>query len=208
MGLELWYFKVRGRGEQIKLLLAELGVEYENKTIGSQGADSTFDDFKKTEPRISAFGSVPSIVDGNFRLSQGPAILSYIGTKYGKPLSLEDQQTALSMALGAEDLRIKYFSLFGEGSEKKQSDFVNDIWKPRWGPNLEYILKSVGGAGFVSKDNITFGDVAMWDALNGYVEFVKGFDFEGLPLLKKFYEDFKNRPNIKSYLESDKRAKG
>ena len=72
MAYRLFYWALRGRGEQIRLLLNELGQDYEDVQVTPQG---DFAKLKAEGAGTLAFGSVPMLEDGDFRLVQGPVIM-------------------------------------------------------------------------------------------------------------------------------------
>jgi glutathione S-transferase len=111
------------------------------------------------------------------------------------------------MALGAEDLRMRYFKLFGEGADEKQAEFVDGIWKQRWLPNLEALLELNGDTGFLVGKTLTHGDIAVWDTLDATLTYVKGATLDGFSRLQRFYTAIRERPPLAAYLASDRRIK-
>ena len=53
---------------------------------------------------------------------------------------------------------------------------------------------------------MTHADIAIWDALNGMLDWVEGASLEEAPKLARFYDGIKQRPRIAAYLASDRRA--
>lgn len=201
----LTYWPKRGRAEQIRLLLNELGQPYEDVHV-EKGPE--FAKLRAQGPRVLPFGSVPVLEDGDFRIAQGPAILSYLARKHGiAPSELQAAARADSIAWAAEDLRIRYFSLFGEGGPARQADFVKGPWRERWLPCLGGLLEQNGGAFFVGPA-LTHADVAVWDALDACLQWVEGASLAESPRLAAFFDAFRARPRIAAYLASDRRVKG
>jgi glutathione S-transferase len=197
MALKLFYFPIRGRGEQIRLLLHALEVPFEDVSVGRD----EFMAMKREGPRMLWFGSLPLLEDGEFRLVQGPAIMSYLGHRYGAAPS-EAQQTARAEAitLGAEDLRIQYFKLFGDGAEAKQAEFASGVWTGRWLPNFEGMLELASSREHLVGQRLTFADVAVWDVLNAVVTYTKPASLEGFGRVQAFYDSFAARPAVATYL--------
>jgi len=215
------YFDGRGRGEQIRLLLHELAVNFEDVRLNREG----FVNLQKQDNSPLVFGSVPLLEEGKFSLVQGGAIMAYIAKKHGiYPSDLKDGEYADSIVLGCEDLRMKMFDLpytkaktskDGKSDAEKAdidkagetvSTFVKTTWAQRWGPNLERILKH-SGTGFVVGKAISHADVALFDVVDSIVNNLGPFfslDEKSLPNLVKFVNDVKARPNIKKYLETRK----
>jgi len=214
------YFQGRGRGEQIRLLLNEVGVKFEDVRLNGDG----FAALQKQENSPLAFGSVPMLEEGKFSMVQGGAIMSYLAKKNGLyPSNAKDGALADSVVLGAEDLRMKmldvpYTKAKTSKDGKSDSDkadidkalettkaFVTNTWAGRWGPNFERILKN-SGTGFVVGKSLTHADIALFDSVDAII-YNLGPLFPGLdstPTLAKFYSDIKARPNIKKYLETRK----
>jgi glutathione S-transferase len=216
------YFDGRGRAEQIRILLSEVGAKYEDVRLNRD----TFVALQKQENSPLTFGSVPLLEEGKFSLVQGGSIMSYLAKKHGLfPSNVKDGQYADAIVLGAEDLRIKMFdapytkaktSKDGKSAEEAAEidkalatvkAFVENTWNGRWAPNFERILKNAG-SGFVVGKSFSHADIAVFDVVDA-IAFNFGPNFPGLdskttPLLTKFYNDIKSRPAIKKYLETRK----
>jgi glutathione S-transferase len=197
MAYRLLYFPFRGRGEQIRLLFHALEIEYEDVAIEKP----TLMELKKQGPEALLFGSVPVLEDGDFKLAQGPAILSYLGRKHGAaPTDPELAAQADAVTLGAEDLRSKYFGLFGDQGAEKQAAFVAGDWTARWLPAFEWLL-STGSDAHLVGDSLSYADIAVWDALDSCVTYVDGANFDEAPRLKAFYDAIAARASLSAYLK-------
>ena len=202
MSYKVWYFKFRGRGEQVRLLLSALGAEYEDCFVDRAG----FMGMKKEGPARLAFGSLPMLEDGDLRLVQGPAIMGYVARKEGGiPEDLAQAARADAICLGAEDLRMIYFKVQGEGKEEAQKEFLEGPWKQRWLPNLEGLLELNGSDQHFVGDRLTHADAAVWDVLNAMVTYVPGASLEGFSRVEGFYKAFSERDAVAAYLKSDRR---
>ena len=206
MSYKLWYFKFRGRGEPIRLLLEALGQPYENAFIDREG----FVALQKEGPAKLAFGSVPALQDGDFWLIQGPVIMGYLARAHGAiPGDARQAARADAITLGAEDLRVAYFKLFrddAEGSkEDKQEKFLAGPWAERWLPRLDGLLAlNNSDRAFVGQD-LGHADVAVWDILNAFQTYIPGASLNGHARLEAFYRNFAERPAIAAYLASSRR---
>jgi len=219
---KLTYFEGRGRAEQVRIFLHELGVKFEDNRLNRDG----FVALQKQENSPLVFGSMPLLEEGKFSLVQSCVIMSYLAKKNGAfPANVKDGQYADSICLGAEDLRMKMFDLpytkaktSKDGkSEAEVADidkaietvktFVNTTWGQRWAPNLERILKH-SGTGFVVGKSLTHADVSLFEVVdaisNNLGPNFPGLDDKATPLLAKFMHDMKSRPGIKKYLETRK----
>jgi len=204
MGYQLTYWAKRGRAEQIRLLLNELGEEYEDAHVSGD----SFRALQAEGPTCLTFGQVPMLTDGELKLCQGPVIMSYLARKHGlAPADLGQSCKADALTAGAEDMRIAYFKLFGEGGAERQAAFVDDRWKNRWLAGVNGVLEA-NGTGFLVGDSLTHADIAMWDILDSITTWVAGADFTGFEQVQTFFDAIKARPNIAAYLGSDRRPKG
>jgi glutathione S-transferase len=203
MTYRLTYWNKRGRGEQLRLLLNELDAPYEDVHVAGQ----VFLDLKQQGPSKLMFGSIPMLEDGDFRVCQGPVILRYLADKHGiGPTDPQQAAVADAIAWGAEDLRMRYFTLFGPRGEKAQREFIAGDWKSRWLFSLDGLLELNGDTGHFVGSSLTHADIAVWDAVNAVLDWVEGASLDGAPRLQRFYDGVKQRPRIAAYLASDRRA--
>jgi len=205
MGYRLFYWPFRGRGEQIRLLLNELGQEYEDVHVDKE---RDFPTLRRQGPGTLYFGSVPMLKDGDFRLVQGPVIMNYLGRKHGlMPDEPGEAARAEAMVLGAEDMRMAYFRLLrdDERSEQRKSRFLELEWRERWLPAWDGLLEINGDRGFLVGPSLTQADVAVWDVLDAIVTRIDGAGFAESGRVGEFYESISTRPAMAAYLASDRR---
>src|SRR5690242_10517287 len=78
MALTLYDFPQSGNAQKVRLLLAELGLEFEHRHV------------PHTRPRpdwyleLNPFGGVPYVVDGDVALAESQAILRYLAVREGR----------------------------------------------------------------------------------------------------------------------------
>ena len=78
MSLTLYDFPTSGNARKVRLLLAELGLEFEHVPV------------PRARPRpdwyleVNPFGGVPAIRDGDLVLAESQAILRYLATREGR----------------------------------------------------------------------------------------------------------------------------
>jgi glutathione S-transferase len=165
----------------------------------------TFADLRRA--RVLPFGGLPVLEDDDFRLAQGPVILAYLAHKHG--LVGDDPRLrarADSIAWGAEDLRIRYFEMFGGADDAaNQAKFVAGAWTKRWLPSFDVLL---GDREWFVGDALTHADVAVFDAVQATVEWVGGATLDGFPRVAALIERVRARPRIAAYLAGPRRAKG
>jgi len=199
MSYKLYYFSIRGRGEQVRLFLHALELPFEDVLVkGDQ-----FLELKKQGPSTLYFGSLPMLEDGDFRLCQGPVILSYLARQHGAaPNDSQLGAKADAIAWGAEDLRTRYFKLLGDDGEKAQSEFVAGDWKTRWLPSLNGLLELNGNSGHFVGEQLTHADLAVWDVLDAILENIQSASLDNYSELQAFYDSVRSRPAVAAYVES------
>eukprot|EP00698_Gefionella_okellyi_P016034 TRINITY_DN4564_c1_g1_i3.p1 TRINITY_DN4564_c1_g1~~TRINITY_DN4564_c1_g1_i3.p1 ORF type:complete len:512 (+),score=123.24 TRINITY_DN4564_c1_g1_i3:230-1765(+) len=200
--LKLYYFNGRGRAEQIRILLHELGVEFEDIDASKHLAD-----MKKQGAAVLPFGSLPMLQDGEYRIVQGFVIAGYLARKYGlvDPQNIQLAARADAIAAGAEDLRIQYYKVFfGESTPATHEKFVTEVLRARWLPNLNTLLKlnSESHRHFVGH-SLTHADTCVFDVLLTCLAFFKDASLYGFPELQHFFAAMQERPRIKAYLSSE-----
>ena len=199
MSYKLYYFPIRGRGEQVRLFLHAIEIPFEDVLVKRD----QFLELKKQGPSMLYFGSLPMLEDGEFRLGQGPAILSYLARKHGAaPSDPQLSAKADAIAWGAEDLRLRYFKLFGDDSEKARGEFVAGDWKTRWLPSLNGLLELNGNSGHFVGDQLTHADLAVWDVLDAILENIQSASLDNYSGLQAFYDSVRSRPAVAAYVES------
>ena len=205
MAYRYFYWALRGRGEQVRLLLNELEQDYEDVYVAK---DKEFPSLKREGAGTLAFGSVPMLQDGDFKLVQGPAIMNYLGRKHG--IMPSDPRLAAkteAMVLGAEDMRMAYFRILGKDDRaaEKRAKFVAGDWNDRWLSAWDGLLRLNGGNEYLVGTSLTQADVAVWDALDAIVNRIDGADFGTFARVEDFYRSVAARPAIAAYLASDRR---
>eukprot|EP00698_Gefionella_okellyi_P011959 TRINITY_DN3192_c0_g1_i1.p1 TRINITY_DN3192_c0_g1~~TRINITY_DN3192_c0_g1_i1.p1 ORF type:complete len:211 (+),score=55.88 TRINITY_DN3192_c0_g1_i1:74-706(+) len=198
MAFKLHYFSGgRGRAEQVRLIMNEVGAEYEDIDV------KNFGEYKAMGPKLLAFGSLPLLEDGDFKLVQGFVCAGYIARKFGLVGSdLQVAAKADAVAAGAEDLRMQFYKIaFGESTPATHEKFVSEVLVGRWLPNLEGLLE-LNGTGFFAGNSITHADTCVFDVVFTVMHYFKGASLDGFPLLQKFMADIQARPKLQAYLAS------
>jgi glutathione S-transferase len=199
MAYKLHYFQIRGRGEQVRLMLHALELPFDDILVKRE----QFLEMKAQGPGTLYFGSLPMLEDGVYRLCQGPTILSYLARKHGAaPNDLQLSARADAIAWGAEDLRMRYFKMFGDDRENARADFLNGDWLTRWLPSLNGLLGQNGNSGHFVGQQLSHADIAVWDVLDAFQAYVPPASLEGFPALQDFYEKVRGLPALAGYLAS------
>ena len=197
MTYRLHYFAIRGRGEQVRLFLHALATPFHDVIVDRE----QFLALKAQGASALYFGALPMLEDADYRLCQGPVILSYLARRHGAaPTDARLQAKADAIAWGAEDLRVHYFKCFGAGKDEAQAEFIRGDWQSRWLPSLSQLLEQNGSNGFFVGNGLSHADIAMWDVLNAILENIPGASLDGHAPVTAFYDAMRCREAIAAYL--------
>ena len=197
MSYKLYYFKARGRGEQIRVLLHALEQPFEDIRL----SPPEFMELKQQGVAKLPFGSMPMLEDGDFRLAQGPVIMSYLAKKHG--MAPADPQVAAwadAVAWAAEDLRKRYNTLFGKNPTSEPAEFAQKVWRDRWLPTFEALLAQNGDNGHFAGKTLTHADIAVWDIVDACIHYVDGCTLDGAPKVAAFYDAVAKLPAVAGYV--------
>ncbi|KAM3477020.1 hypothetical protein MY5147_002927 [Beauveria neobassiana] len=215
---ELIYWPgIPGRGEFVRLLFEEAGVPYKDhartpdqavaKVLALTDLKNVGDD---SNPPILA---PPALKHGNVILSQTPNILIYLAPKLGlSPPATETafyhlNQAALTILDGFSNevhethhpIAVSmYYEDQKEEAKKRSKAFIEER-APKFLAYVQRLLdsKTSGDGPWLHGDRVTYVDLVLFQLKNSG-------KYDGV---FKLYEAVKERPNIKSYLASDRRAK-
>lgn len=76
--LQLYGHPLSANAQKIQLILAEIGIPYQNNLIDLAEGEQSQEHFLQVNP----FGAVPAIVDDGFQLAESNAILRYLAQRY------------------------------------------------------------------------------------------------------------------------------
>src|SRR5689334_7697562 len=112
---KLIYFPARGRGEVIRLLLAEAGVSYEEENFNGPEEFAKL----KASGRLP-FLAVPVWEEDGLRLAQSGAIAAHVARTHGLYGKSARDQALIDQALGAlDDVRLEIRKLVGGDAAKR-----------------------------------------------------------------------------------------
>lgn len=213
----LHYFDIRGRGEAIRIALADAGVRFEDNGVDSKvWAKTELDGLKAkwtNEGRV-AFGQLPMLEADGVDIVQSHSIMRYLGRTVGGWYTGSPKELAvIDMAAdGTEDIRkqltaIKYSD---DDTETKQSRykvfFTASEQAPRWFGYFERLLAK-SETGFLGA-TISHADYLLFDLLDTAESLQPQLSttlFATLPALTAWRQRLLARPGIKSYLSSSGR---
>lgn len=164
MSFKVTYFDGGGRADQIRTVLLYTNTSFEDERLPGE------EFYKRKMSGEFPFGSVPVLTHGDFKLAQGVACVQYASEITGVwPKDLKESALALSIVLGAEDARQKYYQFYFEKNEEtkslKKKEFETYIatWQ-------KCILKFLEGKKFFFGDKVTGADLAVFTNFVGQIK--------------------------------------
>jgi glutathione S-transferase len=219
MRYELYYWPgIQGRGEYVRLALEDAGLGYVDAARGAGGtaAMMALMDTKKTATPPFA---PPFLKAGKLVIGQTANILFYLGSRHGlapKPEAArlwvhQLQLTITDFVLEAHDTHHPlgpslYYQDQRAAAKKRSSEFWSER-VPKYLGYFEGLLEQKGGT-YVTGRRISYVDLSLFQLVEGlryaFPKRMKAFERE-IPGLVDLRDRVAARPNIKSYLESDRR---
>lgn len=194
----LFYFSGRGRGEQVRLALSELGIKWAFKPL-------TRPDFVALKPQL-AFGSVPLLEIDGLKLVQGGSIMRYLARSFNcLPNSPAGLWKFDALIDAAEDLRLatyKVIPAFGGTPEVAVKYRAETL--PRHFKQFNALLKSDE---YFVENKFSIADLSVFDVLDSVESLVPGCLAE-FPSLEQFRDRIASRERLAAYFQSDKRLPG
>jgi glutathione S-transferase len=218
MKYELYYWpEIQGRGEYVRLALEEAGAAYVDVARGPRGTSammSMMDADKGTSPFAPPFLKAGKLVIG-----QTANILLYLGARHAlAPKTEAGRLSVHQLQLTITDLVLEIHdthhplgpSLYYEDQRAPAKKRTAEFWGervPKYLGYFERLLTGNGGA-YVTGRRLTYVDLSLFQIVDGLrYAFPKRMSaFEGeIPGLVGLRDRVAARPNIKAYLESDRR---
>jgi glutathione S-transferase len=218
MRYELYYWpSIQGRGEYVRLALEEAGADYADVARGSRGmAEMT----KMMEARrgIPPFAP-PFLKVGKLVIGQTANILLYLGSRHGlAPKTEAGRLSVHQLQLTIADLVLEVHdthhplgpSLYYEDQRSAAKKRSEEFWServPKYLGYFEQMLKGNGGS-YVTGRRVTYVDLSLFQIVEGlryaFPRRMKAFE-KDIPGLIELHDRVAGRPNIKTYLASDRR---
>lgn len=217
MKYELYYWPfIQGRGEYVRLALEEAGASYVDVARGSGGTGAM--------TRMMGQGTTPPFAPpflkaGKLVIGQTANILFYLGPRHG----LAPKTEAGSLWVHQLQLTITDFvveihdthhplgpSLYYEDQKTPAKKRTEEFWDervPKFFGYFEDLLKENGGS-YVTGRRITYVDLSLFQLVEGFryafPKRMKAFE-KKIPGLIGLRDRVAARPNIRAYLESERR---
>lgn len=123
--MEYYYFPTSYWSRIISLVLAEKGLSFERRVVDIRKNASFDPDYIRINPR----GVVPTLVDADRIICNGPTIAEYLDEKGGPPLCRKDDPQVVSWSRRLEEVPVMLFSysvwVLGKRGEKS-ADILAD----------------------------------------------------------------------------------
>jgi glutathione S-transferase len=217
MKYELYYWPgIQGRGEYVRLALEEAGADYVDVARGARGTAAMM---QMMEQGSTPPFAPPFLKAGKLVIGQTANILLYLGSRHGlAPKTEAGRLWVHQLQLTVADLVLEIHdthhplgpSLYYEDQKQPAKKRTEEFWNERVSKYLGYfegILKTGGGA-YLTGRRITYVDLSLFQIIDGlrYAFPKRMTAFEGdIPGLVELHDRVAARPNIKAYLQSDRR---
>eukprot|EP01100_Stratorugosa_tubuloviscum_P002340 TRINITY_DN1546_c0_g4_i1.p1 TRINITY_DN1546_c0_g4~~TRINITY_DN1546_c0_g4_i1.p1 ORF type:complete len:215 (+),score=95.43 TRINITY_DN1546_c0_g4_i1:84-728(+) len=198
------YFNARGRAEIIRLIFAELEIDYEDIRFELSEKESFMSKLK--ESGVLAFGQVPLLEIDGLNLVQSQAATAYVATKYGLG-GRNAQETALihMLSLGVEDAKFNLIVAWYAADKRDElmAKYAREDL-PKWLTYFETYFKKNNNnnnnneESFFVGNSLTWIDIAVYDFLFLVNRFPGVID--NFLLLKSFKERIESRPKIAAWI--------
>ena len=218
MKYELYYWPmIQGRGEYVRLALEDASADYVDVARKGNGMAAMM---RMTEQsRGTPPFAPPFLKAGKIVIGQVANILLYLGARHGLAPKTEAgklwihqlQLTIADFVVEVHDTHHPLGStLYYEDQRAPAKKRTEEFWNervPKYLGYFERLLKANGG-GYVSGRRITYVDLSLFQIVEGlryaFPKRMVGFEKE-IPRLIGLRDRVAARPNIKAYLESDRR---
>jgi glutathione S-transferase len=219
MRYELYYWPmIQGRGEFVRLALAEAGADYVDVVRRKNGMAKMRKFMESPRLAYSPFAP-PFLKAGDLIVSHVANILLYLGARHGLAPKSEAQRLWLhGLQLTITDFVSEVHdthhplgpTLYYEQQRAPAKRRTDEFWKLRVPKYLGYFERLVrrSGGPFVNGRTLSYVDLSLFQLIEGlryaFPKRMKRFE-KKVPLLLTLRDRVAARPRIKAYLASDER---
>jgi glutathione S-transferase len=218
MRYELFYWPtIQGRGEYVRLALEEAGADYVDVARTARGVSAMMRmmEEKSGTPPFAP----PFLKAGKLVIGQTANILLYLGSRHalspkaepGKLWVHQLQLTVTDFLLEIHDTHHPLGpSLYYEDQQSEAKKRTREFWKARVPKYLGYFerLLDKSGGRWLAGRKLTYIDLSLFQIVEGlryaFPDRMKAFE-RRIPRLIDLHDRVAQRPNIKTYLSSDRR---
>ena len=218
MRYELFYWPtIQGRGEYVRLALEEAGADYVDVARTARGVSAMMRmmEEKSGTPPFAP----PFLKAGKLVIGQTANILLYLGSRHAlspkaEPGKLWVHQLQLTVADFLLEIHDTHHplgpSLYYEDQRSEARKRTGEFWKARVPKYLGYFerLLDKSGGKWLAGRTLTYIDLSLFQIVEGlryaFPDRMKAFE-RRIPRLIDLHDRVAQRPNIKTYLASDRR---
>jgi len=202
MAPTLAYWSIRGLAQPVRLLLAHVGQEFEDKKYEC-GPAPTFDKscWFDEKPNLGLdFPNLPYYVDGDVKLTQSTAILRFLADKHDLNATTEQERVRLYVAeYQVADFRSEFVRLcYNPNMETVKDEYVKNLTN-----SLKAFSEFLGKNKYLAGEKLTYVDFMFYEVLDHHRLF-KSDCLDEFSNLKEYMGRFEALPNIAEYMKSDK----
>ena len=217
MRYELHYWPmIQGRGEYVRLALEDAGAGYDDVARSASGMAAMS---RMMESSGRPPFAPPFLKAGRLVIGQTANILFYLGARHGlAPKAEAGRLWVHQLQLTITDFVVEVHdthhpiavSLYYEDQRAPAKKRTEEFWSERVPKYLGYFesLVSDSGGTFTTGRRATYVDLSLFQIVEGlryaFPKRMKKFERE-IPRLVELHDRVAARPNIKAYLESDRR---
>lgn len=190
-----------GRGEFVRLLLEDAGIDFEYVRYNAA-------EWKEQKQKLLAQNihnpTMPYITVNDKYYGKTVPIMRFLATKLNQYQGSNEDEVQLLDAYAdvLSDWTSKWaFSVFGAFSEVAAKNFFEDT-RPQLYKNFDAILSETQGP-YLLGNTITYPDFLLYHILEDDKD--AQVDADAYPYIATFAEAIKNRPNLKTYFATDRK---
>jgi len=188
--LEIWGRKNANQVIQVLWTLAELEIDYQRHSIGTQDGDLETEEYKSLNPN----SKIPTIRDNGFVMWESHAIIRYLARQYGLGTLYPDdpQKAAMSdqwMTWSTDSFMGTFFPVFWQlvRTEESERDYKKIAEMAKQSSEILQILEDhLVKNNFVAGEQFTYGDIPLGVLIHKY--FVLDIERPSLPGIEAWYE--------------------
>lgn len=217
MRYELYYWpEIQGRGEFIRLALEDARADYIDVARTGAGVGAMM---KLMEGNGTPPFAPPFLKSGKLLIGQTANVLFYLGSRHGLAPKTESGKLWLhQLQLTITDLVLEIHdthhplgpSLYYEDQRAPAKRRTEEFWServPKYLGYFEEVLTDNGGITIAGR-RVSYVDLSLFQIVEGlryaFPRRMKTFEAQ-IPKLVKLRDRIAARPNVKAYLESDRR---
>lgn len=187
---KLTYFNIRGRAELARLVLAQAGVQYEDKRIAKE-------EWGELKPK-TPFGVLPILeVDGH-TLGGSVEIARFIAEKHGLAGSNAIENSKIAAIMDClTDLQRALMTFHFEKDETRKAELKKKLEEEDTPKYLALLEKHVTDDGWLFGSKVTYVDIAFFD----FSQYIPSEALAKFPKLKAVAEKVGALPNIAKWVK-------